>query len=259
MESMLPYGLVNGEHQLYVRTYANGTLSDYQQVATLPRVDLPAPMVISKAMGLTVTTLQGRPHLTWPQDDNALYYWVYVGDQGTYAMRHYQWYKKTTAICCGGSCSLNVDFYPENGSYAIFMQAWGPGGVNGGDIKLWSDELQFSANLPRPSAVKSLNASVLSGVLNGSVQLTWMGVDHANRYNIWVGIVTPGTNIQTMHHTAASAIDLGCGTIGQTCTYMPPMIFSPGNYSWYVQAEGPGGTAIGGVIDGWVKGPVFTP
>ena len=67
MQHVLPYGLLNGDHQLWIRTYTRRQLLGLQSggFADGEPADLPlAPDA------LTITTIQGRPQLMWPQDDN---------------------------------------------------------------------------------------------------------------------------------------------------------------------------------------------
>ncbi len=250
--SYLPeYGLLNGVYELYIRTTSDGnTFSDWTVVAP-HQVNRAAPQLPDVTN--IQTQDQGRAQITLPRDDNALYYQVYIGKQDN--QQHLQWYRKHHPMCCGNTCTFDLDFYLLNGQYVLYVRAWGPAGLSTGGIQGWGGPFNFEVNDPAPTGATDLNATLLA---NGKPQFGWTAPAHAPWYNFWVGTISSEGEATTAYTTYLFGRDLKCVAVGQACVFEPDIDLAAGSYSWYVLAIGPGGNATGGWRDtGWVEGPAL--
>lgn len=85
---------------------------------------------------LDAATVTSPPEqITWPRDDNVLWYQVWVGPD-TYDSEVYFGWEEADAICEAGVCTLDLNTadYAGDGSYEIWIEAWGPG-----DYRTWTD------------------------------------------------------------------------------------------------------------------------
>lgn len=245
--TMLPFGLIDGEHDVYVQLQPDGEW----EVAASFTIDETPPVAPGN---LTVNRNQGRPSITFSHDPNALYYQVFAMNADTLEQIHLQWYEKTPQMCCGTECELLLDMFVPAGNYTIFVQAWGPGGVSTGGIQDlgWAGPANVDLNFDAPQAVTNLQAATAGN----EATLTWTGAAGATFYQVWVGTISP---VSTAYLEWKSAVDLGCANQG-TCTLLPGIAFTSGTtYNWYVLGYGPGGTSVGGVAEGWAEGTPFTP
>ena len=182
---------------------------------------------------VSINLNQGRPTITWNDDPHASWYQVYVGNS-TAGTLHFEWHEKTQGLCNGIICALTPDSNPLNGSYDIYIRAWGPNGFSAGGLDGWSGAISFTLAFAPPAQVSNLMAS---NVNSGRPTFEWTGVPGGTWYQIWVG--SAGT-LQTKHTQWILAADLGCENAGQ-CTLLPNVALGNGDYVWYVQTWGPGG------------------
>lgn len=243
----LPVGFRNGNYTWQVRSWGNNVFSAFSNLSTFT-VNIPLPVLQS----FSVSAETGRPVLTLPNDPNTAYFQVFIGTADL-QQEHLQWYQKTESMCATGPCILIPDVFLSNGSYTVYVQAWGPAGYNGNDQNVWQGPQNFSLNATAPQVINGLNVSVTNGVPT----FTWQGSDALTWYQIWVGAAgTPPVQQLTQWY---QAVDLNCAG-GGTCTLTPNnLTVGVGiNYIWYLRGWGPDGFTTGGV-QGWTEGPNFTP
>ncbi len=238
----------------------------------------------SPAAPLTLSVLpnQGRPTITWANDENAQWFnfWI-IGTDGQGIALGDAWYPSDAegvpfansaplkAQCAGLTCTIKPDTDPLAGDYQVWMRSWGnnqysTGGSTGYDG--WS-MAEFSLPNTPPSAATGLTAT-LTATGSNEVTFRWQGSARATWYNVWVGSDGEGDPPwQSVFFDWMLAEDLSCENAG-TCTLRSGvkafggtanLNLPDGEYIWYVQSWGPGGFSTGG-IDGtsWVEADKFT-
>jgi hypothetical protein len=117
----------------------------------------------------------------------------------------------------------------------VAVQAWGPGGYNGGSSSNWSTVASFTLSSTPPTVPTGLNATNIS---TPTPTFTWNGVDNGVWHHI---LVTKTSDNSVVLNKWFSGYDLNCTSSGQTCTLVSPSAIANGSYSWRVQVWGPAG------------------
>ncbi|GAB4513811.1 MAG: hypothetical protein OHK0046_14990 [Anaerolineae bacterium] len=247
-KQVMPVGLLNGDYAWSVRSWNNNLYSAYAPVDTFS-VNVPAPVLPT---GFTVSVETGRPILTVPNNVNSTWFQVYIGTDDL-DLISLEWYDKSTLACDTNTCTLLPDADPANGSFVVYMQAWGPGGFNQNNPNAWVGPLGFTLNLPPAGLVTPLTTTVSS---DNYPTITWEAADNATWYQVWIGT----SNFTTWHVQWYPATALTCLT-DDVCsiTVQQETPLSEGQtYVWYVQAWGPGGISTNLGLEGWQEGVTFT-
>lgn len=156
----------------------------------------------------------------------------------------------------GTTCSYAIPTPLTNGTnYALYMLSSGAGGpATGGNLPGlvgWQEckfDPAYGTCMGTPTEPTNLNAAFAEG----TATLTWTpGVD-TTTYQVWAGTITP---LNQVYFDIVTLADLGCDA-GGTCTLTIPDVTTPGTYSWFVQANGPGGVPANDLL-GWSVGPEF--
>lgn len=118
----------NGDYGWWIATFENGQQSIYNQ-ATFT-VNVIEPVIISPETPYITPSFMNagdsQVTLSWQQDNNAVWYEVYVEDAGK-TFVYNQWYDGRD-ICTEGMCSVGLDI--PAGAYSWWLRAWGPGGMS---------------------------------------------------------------------------------------------------------------------------------
>lgn len=238
---LLPFGLVNGGHSIYVQQQPDGNWIEAETFA----INHPPPALVSN---ISVDLDQGHPILTWIADSNALYFQVVlVSSAGEIA--YMNWHGLAPELCCGNICTLKPEAYLPDGSYAAYVQAWGPGGFSPGGLANlgWAGSSNFDLSTSPPPIVSDLSTT---NEYTGNPVFGWTGSPGVTWYQIWVGTVNP-LNTELVDWYQAEV--LGCENAGPCALTTMNLNLSSGMYDWYVRGWGPGGFTTGG-IEGWVQG-----
>jgi len=232
--SALPVDINSGAYRWRITAIQNGT-PDWSSEANF---DMTPP-------GLPIANVQiseATARVIWGNDPLATWYQIYVGAKaGDFSQM--QWHE-THTVCDAQTCTLTFNNL-SGGDYEVYVQAYGPGGLNTGGLDGWSGPFNFNVNVAPPALPQNLNVINPNGTT-----LAWQHSAYATYYQVWVGTETP---FSTAFIGWFSTSDLNC-TSG-TCTFNT--ILPSGTYQWYVQAYGPGGITQDG-IEGWVGGPTFS-
>ncbi|GAB4527238.1 MAG: hypothetical protein OHK0046_44850 [Anaerolineae bacterium] len=181
-----------------------------------------------------VEVSSGRPVIHFVDDPNATWVNVYIG--GDAGVVDNQWYEKAPGMCAAGMCALTPNAHPTNGTYQLYMQAWGPGGMSQGGIEGYAGPVNFTLALPAPANVLPLS---VENVNSGRPTFAWTMSSGATWYQLRV-IDTAGV---TVHESWHDALSLGCT---ETCALIPNIdLANNTDYTWQVQAWGPGGLSAG--------------
>ncbi|MDX1991656.1 MAG: choice-of-anchor Q domain-containing protein [bacterium] len=217
------------------------------------RVDtLPDPAVPS---GISVLLNQGRPTIRWNDDAQANRFFVaiYNWTANTWAYGAYHQKGSAGLTCSSGQCSLITDAMVfGNGSYSVFINAEGAGGVSqGGSFNNGyggptnptntTEGGDFVYSYARPDRPSNLSFTYSGGNAN----VSWTGVERASWYYVWIGTANA---TQTRHLQWYSSTVLNCQT-GGTCSASIPLTLPAGTYYLGVQSAGPGGYSIGGIAN----------
>ena len=219
---------------------------------------------LSAPENLAVNPNQGRPTITWTDDNTADWFELWVGTVSPLYTLHTTWYPRDAGSlvegqapvdCNGTICTLSPNIDPFAGTYYVYMRAYdldGLGFSKGGVVQGWS-EATFT--LPNTPAGTITNFQV--GTNNPSaLTFTWTGATNTTWYGVWIGQIDP---VVVMHHfNWYPAADIGCATPGETCTIQPNMTLTSGDYGWYVYGWGPGGHNPNAPYDGWFDPGTFT-
>lgn len=230
--SLLPEDtLLNGNYTWWMKAWVSGAESNWVTLAFTVNVPKPQLPLIS------VQITDGRADISWQADENAAWYQVYVGTENNVQM--YLAWHDDNELCDNVSCKFSIGL--AEGSYNVYIQAWGPAGFSDNGISGWAGPVSFS--LVKPSIATNLSAA------NGS--LSWTHGAGAEFYDLWIGTAATFT---TVHDRRYSAAELACYDDG-ICGLTPPI--GSGSYVWYVRSVNSAGFSSGG-IEGWAEGPAFT-
>ncbi len=246
-ETALPVGLLNGSYTWAVRSWGAGVISEYSSAATFT-VEVPAAMPPS---GFSVDSSTGRPVITLPNDPATTWMHIWIGLPDFSETLHLAWYEKSG--CNETTCVIVPDVHPLNGTYAVYIQTWGPAGYNAGDALSWTGAVEFMLDFP-PAALITPLPTLVSG---GQVALSWNAAEGATWYQVWVGTAD---YTQTLYLQWQQATDLSCPGEGVCSLTLADLSLSAGQtYSWWVQSWGPGGIRLDEGELGWQEGSTFNP
>jgi hypothetical protein len=231
--------LTNANYSWQVQAWGPSGITDFSATQTFD-LTLPAPPAPDVASFHTTNhiTTDDR-YYRWADVNGAMWYELYVG--GDNGQVHQQWYRRVD-ICSGGTCSAHPqNFWLSNGSYQMWVRAWGPGGYStGGAVAGWGGPYSFSLNEPTPTA--PVLSAPLGSISDETPIFTWNSVPGATWYQVYVaGSTGP------LHHQWHQ---MNCDT--GTCTLDLNLVLAQGEYTVWLQAYGPGG------IGPWNGGASFT-
>ena len=180
--------------------------------------------------GLSVTINNNSPTISWSDDARAAWYRVYIGENEGSTL-HLDWHEKST-LCNGTTCVFMPNLVLTNGTFQVFVQAWGSGGYSEGSLDGWSGPVEFTIQQDTPPQPAQLQSS---DVDSGQPLLSWQVVDDASWYQVWVGTLP---DLEDQHIQWYSSESLGCAGV---CTLRLNTTLPNGDYAWFVQGWGPGG------------------
>ncbi len=226
-----PVDLRNGDYNLYVRSWGPGGLSmgDKGGFAGPLTVQVAVPRPAAPT-GMSVTIDNDRPTISWHDDEGAAWYRVYIGEDNG-SILHLDWHEKP-AICNGMLCTFTPNLILTNGTFQIFVQAWGIGGYSEGGFDGWGGPAEFTIEEGAPIRPVQLHSSELG---SGQPLLSWQTVTGATWYRVWVGTLP---DLDNRHSEWYIQDDLGCTDV---CTVQLDIVLPNGDYAWFVQGWGPGG------------------
>ncbi len=126
----------NGSYEGYIQTwgpagYNNGDPSFWNGPFPF-ELSLPTP---APATNLNATVTEGQVTLTWDAVDHATWYYVWVGSPDFTTTSALFWYT-ALELGCTTTCALTPTL--NSGSYAWYIQSWGPGGLSDNENEGWS-------------------------------------------------------------------------------------------------------------------------
>ncbi len=246
-KTMPAWGLVKGGHSFYVQSYIDGNTPLELSVEKQFTVNLPGPALPS---GFAVDNNASPAQFVWTDDTNALYYRLYISD-GVNDPLFFDWVEKTTSLCNGSTCRFTPSTAVQPGVYLFYVQPWGPGGFAPGGIE------NLGWDGAKVTVGPGLATNLSSSLAGSTATLTFTAASDADSYRLWVGTVK-GVDITEAYFQTHTAADLGCTTVGSTCTFtLDISSFAPDTYNWYVQASGPIGISAAGTLSGWAEGSPF--
>lgn len=207
--------------------------------------------------------LEGSPTLAWFQVFLAETETIYDTDPDL-SIAVQGWFSREEA--CGSfdstDCALTLPTTTDlktNTHYTAYVQAWGPGGINGGGIQGWLGPVTFNVGGPLPEFVETISLTP-SG--NRPI-LSWPDDPLAKSYSIFVGDVSaPSEEWIFEQNLGKDSAAINCD--GTNCVYVVPEPLNSGFYYVYLQVRGTYGVArsddpadmVGQL--GWSAGPTFT-
>jgi hypothetical protein len=194
-----------------------------------------APGLVS---GLSVTEADtGSPTITWAEDPAATWYQLWMGLADGSSTAFYGWTSAAELNCTSGTCIFAPDVALANGSYAIYAQAWGPGGFNADDQNGWAGT-DFAVGAPAPTA-PTLIAPASNAIVPGVPEFRWNAVSGATWYHLEVVQQPTATRASATIDLWMNAADFGCED--NVCELIPTTPLATGGYEWRVQAYSPAG------------------
>jgi hypothetical protein len=241
----------NGDYVVYLQSWGatgfNGGNGNLWSNPAYFSVSVPVPVV---PQIISVNTSNGVPVITWNNDTNAKWYQFWMGSAGDYETVASYWFEKTPEMCNGSTCTTTLKaFFPQNGDYVMYMQAWGGGGFNDNNQDAWSSEAAFTVQLGVPGLISPRGVRETE---TANPRFEFGAAENATWYNIWVG--TQGDH-QTHYYGWVSSIDMDCSD-GSDCNFIMPDAMDAGDYVWYVRTWGPGGMSERGT-EGWAEAGTF--
>ncbi len=213
----------NGAHSWTVRAFGAGGITPSNPknfTVTILSPDVPD--------NLSETFTNGIPTLyEWDDDTKATWFNLYIS--GPSGVIHNAWYTRSgSALTCNGTtCSINPSLSYPNGNYTWYVQAVGSGGSK------WSAPKPFVVNRPAPNVPTNLDVTMVNGT---PTTYTWDDDVYATYFHV---IITGPTSTLLNEWYLTTNPALTCAA--NTCALSPAINYTNGNYSWKVQAYGPGG------------------
>jgi hypothetical protein len=194
-----------------------------------------APQIPQAPRGVVVEVVSGSPVITWEDDQVALWFELFIlGAQNE--TLYNDWHPRADAVCDGSTCMLSPPVYPSNGSYTLYIRAWGPAGFSTGGYQNtgWTGPAVFNVVGAAPGVVSGLSVTEVD---SGRPAFTWTAAPEATWYRLWIGTAADeATRFEGWAHTGS----LGC-TAPDPCTFRPEVDLSNGGYVWSITPWGPGG------------------
>ncbi|MDX1991865.1 MAG: PQQ-dependent sugar dehydrogenase [bacterium] len=203
---------------------------------------------------IQVSINQGRPTIRWNDDANAERFFVAIYNWTANAWAYGAYHTKGEPMlnCASGICALLTDaMIFANGSYSVFINAEGDGGVSRGgsfgngyggptNPDATNEPGDFVLDFAPPALVDEMSASY-SG---GQVTVSWDGVPGATWYSVWIGSYNA---VQTYSLQWVSSTALNCQN-GAQCSITFALALPSGETYLAVQSAGPGGYSSGGLV-----------
>ena len=235
------YGLLADEYQWWVGAY----LPDGSQVWSGGDTFAPATFTVSipPAMlpgNIAAESEVGRPVISFDDDPNTLWVQLYLGGNG---QEHVQWYGRDDAsvpfTCADGRCVIAPALDWPGGTYIVWMQAWGPGGLSDGGSVPAAPSWIEGPNLVLPTTPPTPPTDLsVTGADSPNPTFTWPASANASWYEF---VIEPASGAW-LYPGWHAADDLGCVP---TCTWQDPAlaggVLPTGDYIIRVRAYGPGG------------------
>ncbi|GAB4522728.1 MAG: hypothetical protein OHK0046_35690 [Anaerolineae bacterium] len=189
--------------------------------------------------------LNGIPQLKFENIDNYVYVEIYIGTPDFSQSFYQNWIQ----INCTVNCVVTPPAGLMNGDFVMFFRGW-----DGAVVSEWFGPFNFSINQPAPTVANVLTVEVSKEAEN--VVLIWQPAPNATWYQVWVG--TPGPEFSTRYQNWHFAGDLTCVTDESCVLPVPNTLFGEGNnYTWWIQAWGPGGISTD-AVSGWQEMTTFS-
>jgi len=215
-------------------------ISDPVQVTI--RLQIPTNSVVRlyPADGQVLRTGPDWPQFTFRHQPGVEWYQVYI-TTADYATTHLQeWYEAATICNANDICTIPVDLWIDNGVHEWWMTTYSAAKPN---FDAYWESTSFSVNFAAPTG--TVNRTNPSMTLPSTLQ--WAYDDAALWYNLWVGTADHTTQIIFTWYEARDLCQNGV-----TCSLdVSRLNFPPGNYEWWVEVWGPGGTTD------WVTNGVY--
>jgi len=241
--------LTTGTYNLYIQSYgpggfSTGGLSGFANSSYSITPDAPAI-----PEGFTVSVVNGRAKLDYIADGESAWYHVRVANNAGSTLAA-EWFPQSPSNCDGLTCTYYPNINLQSGTYQTYLQAWGPGGFNGGSQFSESAAQTLDLNVGTTGLVSDL--TVAYGA-SGRPDFVWTAGDNATWYNV----VVASSDFATFYlNVWYPSTDLGCAE-GGACVVTPNITLPAGSFVWYVGTWGPGGFGTGG-LSGYVQGTSFS-
>lgn len=233
----LPVDLMDDtEYQAWMHSAGPGGLAEQWVGPGLFTLDIPLPELVQN---ITVDPRNGRPEVTWDADANTLWYHIYMGGNG---VAYDEWHEAAT-ICDAGTCTLRPTINWPGGTYAIWMQAWGPAGFSSPDGANTTASWVQGPDLNLPTTPPAIPTGLtVTGTDQPNITYQWDAMEDA----IWYEIVLEPGNWNYSNWMDAEVIV--CGDSG-TCSWSDAQLaggvldINAGvdSYTVTIRAWGPGG------------------
>lgn len=243
--------LYNGQFTVFIKPGDMGWSGPHEFT-----VNVSSPTTI--VPGQTTNVETNTPTLHWTLEGagaSSAFFQVYIAPTDDLINAAYFNWVARNEVCGsweGVTCSFQLPVaLPTNTHFSAFIQSWGPGGFSvGGSLDVGWEVIEFNMGGPLPLLPSGIQASVTG---NQPI-IAWNDDPNATRWSVWAGDISNISGAYYQLHDKAEGI---CN--GTTCTLTPKFSFAPGQYSIYMQAEGPHGRSRGGIANlGWAGGTTFT-
>lgn len=180
-----------------------------------------------QVMDNEIITTHASPTFEWSDVDGASWYQLYVSGSG--GVVHDAWYVRLP-ICNAGTCSINPNLSLTNGDYQWWIMPFGPAGAGG-----WAGPANFT--ISGNTAITSTQPVLgnVTDVNTTTPSFGWQSVEGATQYRLWISGAGGLVFDQWIQ------VDDTCPA---TCAWVDPVTLTNGDYTWYIQAYGPGGTSL---------------
>jgi hypothetical protein len=219
--------------------------------------NLPNPPIPTN---VTAAPNWGRPTISWATDASSTHHNVAILQWPSGSLVWFKQYPKSgdpALNCTPALCMLLDDgIILGNGSYSVYVNAVGAGGASDGGAfgngyagpanpNVTTEAGDFVYVFQPPRLVNALNANGGGNTVN----ISFMGVEGATWYLVWVGTEDAA---QTYYYAWHSSTSLGCQNMGiciAPLTMMYGAIPAGSEYYVAVQSAGPGGYSVGGPVN----------
>ncbi|MDX1993042.1 MAG: hypothetical protein SF029_11660 [bacterium] len=251
--TFIPFNIAGESVRLYNGTYVawvrgtGGWVGPYQFVVNLTPPPVPTYQNVTE---LNTTT----PRFEFGINPAIRYVHLVIWPAATFPNNPVfdQWFYRDS-ICNGAdACGYRVTTpLVDNTTYVFGVQGYGVGGYStGGNFGGWAGTtftIDTILNPPIPSGL-SVNIG------NGTPELSWTSSDAATRHFVAVYSNTTNAFVYGAYHEKIGDPALVC--VINACTLVTDALQLPnGSYSFYVNAEGPGGASTGGTFNNGFAGP----
>jgi hypothetical protein len=199
-------------------------------------------------------TNTSRPTVHFIAPEKSTYFQVVVSQNGTAVWQN--WYRREAACGSAGGtqCQLTAPNDLKDGTYDLYLQAWGPGGITQergtpGGYKGWQGPVSVTIDIPNATLPTNLNVTFD----NVDPIFSWNNDPNASWYQLVVKDLTTDTQKLNQWYSKANSA-LNCS--GATCTIEPGLTLLNHAYAWWIRSWGTGGFSEGG-INGYAQGPTI--